>query len=267
MALTGVAPDGGSVFVTAAAVSLFYTGGMFLNDAFDHQFDRKFRPERPIPTGEISPAAVYVIGFGLLVTGLFFVIARDLFAASVLDMELLGWSALLVVVIIYYDYRHKVDPLSPIVMSLCRLLVYCVAAASVSSAMSVSVVVGALTLALYMIGLTYAAKQENLAEFKNLWPLLLLAAPFFYGLPILQRSSQGVVAYLLLTATVVVALRWLASKRNRNIQRAVVTLIAGISLVDAIMVAGGAATLGAWAWFCIAAFDATLAFQRFIPGT
>ena len=36
------------------ALSLFYTGGMFLNDAFDRDFDAKHRPERPIPAGEVT---------------------------------------------------------------------------------------------------------------------------------------------------------------------------------------------------------------------
>ena len=37
-------------------MSLLYTGGMFLNDAFDEEFDRQRRAERPIPTGKISRA-------------------------------------------------------------------------------------------------------------------------------------------------------------------------------------------------------------------
>ena len=36
------------------SVSLLYTGGMFLNDAFDEEYDRLRRPERPIPSGKIT---------------------------------------------------------------------------------------------------------------------------------------------------------------------------------------------------------------------
>src|SRR5438552_468570 len=32
--------------ILCAAASLLYTGGMFLNDAFDVEFDRKYRTER-----------------------------------------------------------------------------------------------------------------------------------------------------------------------------------------------------------------------------
>ena len=51
------------------ALSLFYVGGMFLNDAFDRDFDAEHRPERPIPSGQVSAQQVFSFGFGLLVAG------------------------------------------------------------------------------------------------------------------------------------------------------------------------------------------------------
>src|SRR6202021_3338880 len=42
-----------------AGTSFLYIGGMFLNDAFDVGFDRQRRAERPIPSGQISLAAVW----------------------------------------------------------------------------------------------------------------------------------------------------------------------------------------------------------------
>src|ERR1700733_832512 len=53
-------------------VSALYTGGMFLNDAFDEEFDRQRRPERPIPSGEISARAVWTFGWALLAIGILF---------------------------------------------------------------------------------------------------------------------------------------------------------------------------------------------------
>src|SRR5258706_9705876 len=40
-------------------MSALYTGGMFLNDAFDADFDRQRRPSRPIPSGKITPEIVW----------------------------------------------------------------------------------------------------------------------------------------------------------------------------------------------------------------
>ena len=37
----------------ALAFSLLYTGGMYLNDAFDRDIDARERPERPIPSGRV----------------------------------------------------------------------------------------------------------------------------------------------------------------------------------------------------------------------
>ena len=65
-------------------------------------------------------------------------------------------------------------------------------------------------------------------------------------------------------AWVIYALSFLF-RRQRVIPRAVVSLIAGISLLDALL-AGSAGQLGLAAG-CVAAFFATLALQRWIAGT
>src|SRR2546425_8066153 len=49
--LAGGTPAAGMLVVLATALSLFYVGGMFLNDAFDRAVDARERPERPIPAG------------------------------------------------------------------------------------------------------------------------------------------------------------------------------------------------------------------------
>ncbi len=52
---------------------------------------------------------------------------------------------------------------------------------------------------------------------------------------------------------------------HRDIRRAVVSLIAGISLLDAVLIAGvGDPARALWA---VAGFALTLAFQRWVPGT
>ena len=56
--LTGVVLAGGTLddaraWLLAAALSLFYIAGMYLNDAFDADIDAVERPERPIPAGRV----------------------------------------------------------------------------------------------------------------------------------------------------------------------------------------------------------------------
>ena len=58
------------MILLAAAFSLLYTGGMYLNDAFDREVDARERPERPIPSGRVRAGSVFAIGFGLLGMGI-----------------------------------------------------------------------------------------------------------------------------------------------------------------------------------------------------
>jgi 4-hydroxybenzoate polyprenyltransferase len=44
--------------VLCFGATCLYIGGMYLNDAFDVEFDRRFRRDRPIPSGAISLEAV-----------------------------------------------------------------------------------------------------------------------------------------------------------------------------------------------------------------
>ena len=72
-------------------------------------------------------------------------------------------------------------------------------------------------------------------------PLVVLAAWVLYALTLWRRRKPG------------------------DVPRAVVSLIAGISLLDAMLLTGaGAMTL---AWFAAAAFVLTLLLQRWVSGT
>ena len=52
----------GALLLLCGGATALYIGGMYLNDAFDADFDRQFRRERPIPSGAISVTAVWRIG-------------------------------------------------------------------------------------------------------------------------------------------------------------------------------------------------------------
>ena len=69
MALSGAGLAVEILAGVALAMSLFYVGGMYLNDAFDRDIDARERPERPIPSGLVPAATVFQIGFALLAAG------------------------------------------------------------------------------------------------------------------------------------------------------------------------------------------------------
>src|SRR4029079_8576049 len=95
---------------------------------------------------------------------------------------------------------------------------------------------GAAALFAYLMGLTYVAKQENLERFTNMWPLALLAVPFV----VTAQNALAPVSTILfvgLFVWVVSAVRLLMKGGRGTIPRVVVRLIAGVSLVDALLVA------------------------------
>jgi 4-hydroxybenzoate polyprenyltransferase len=150
-------------------------------------------------------------------------------------------------------------------MGLCRVLIYVGAGLAVTLALPDAQWIGAALLLCYLIGLTYVAKQENLARVENLWPLAFLAAPVAYGAWL--AAAQWAVApfWLLFTAWMLVALWFLHRRRKGDIPRAVVSLIAGISLLDALLIAGAGSPGLALAG--LAGFGVTLFFQRYVSGT
>ena len=266
-ALSGATLETPVLLLLAAALSCFYTGGMFLNDAFDRRHDERTRPRRPIPSGEVGPFEVYALGFGFLVLG-----QSGLYAASVLQsgprLEPLGMGFVLGVLIVYYNYRHKTDPHSPVVMAVCRGLIYLIAAFVAAGSSSGQVWAGALVLACYVTGLTCLAAQEDLNRVKALWPALLLAAPAAFGVHSAVWDPSRPALYALLASFLVWTL-WSASflsTRRRNVPRAVTGLIAGISLLDGVLIASVSAGPGGPVC-ALLGFLSTRALQRFVPGT
>ena len=261
-ALSGAAVTPGALALPLLAGSLFYTGGMFLNDAFDREIDRRERPERPIPSGRVRAREVFATGYGMLAAAWMLLLLqwRGLGHGS---ERTLAAGAALAGAIVLYNAWHKGNPWSPVLMGLCRALLYLTAGLAVAGRPSAALASGALVLLAYLIGLTYTAKQESLSRVENLWPLALLAAPLLYSAPAAVQSPLVAAFFLLAGAWITHAVRMIV--RQRSIPRAVIAMIAGISLVDALLIARtGAAWLAA-----IAALGllGTLALQRFVRGT
>ena len=256
-ALLAGARPGPEFAMVVLAFSLFYTGGMFLNDAFDSPWDARERPERPIPSGAAGAREVFLWGFGLLGAG---VLVLALFGreTAMAGMALAG-------AITFYDWNHKANPLSPVVMGLCRALIYVGAALCYTVVLPGALWWGSLVLVCYLIGLTYIAKQETLARVENLWPLAFLAVPVLYGAWLIAPAPLVAPFWVLFCGWMALALWLLRRRRRGDIPRAVVSLIAGISLLDALLIA--ASGLPGLALAALAGFGVTLFFQRYIAGT
>src|SRR6267142_5935186 len=174
-ALAGAATADCRLLLLVVSLSLFYVGGMFLNDAFDHDFDAKARPERPIPSGQVSATQVHAIGFGMLAVALALLAWVGYHYEPLTQWRPVAAGVALAAAIVFYNWHHKNNPLSPLIMGVCRMLVYLTAALAVSAVISQQVIVAAVVLLCYLIGLTYAAKKEHLGRLENIWPLAFLA--------------------------------------------------------------------------------------------
>ena len=205
--LAGGSLQSGEVPALLVAFTLFYTGGMFLNDAYDSDIDRVQRPDRPIPAGLITAENVFAMGYGMVLLGISIVIGVG---------RGKGWEPALSAValaaaIVVYNTHHKGNPYGPWIMALCRGLIYVTTATAVIGHISAVVMAGAAVLFGYVAGLTYFAKRTH--------------------------ASAGTVA----------------------------RLIAGISLLDAVLMAGRGAFGGAG--IAVVAFFLTRRWQRSIQGT
>ncbi|WP_033346391.1 SCO3242 family prenyltransferase [Catenuloplanes japonicus] len=99
----------------AAASVCLYWAGMAANDWSDRDLDAVERPERPIPSGRISPGAALGIAAGLTAAGVSV-------AAAVGGRRALTVAVPLAATIWTYDLRAKNTAAGPAMMAACRAL-------------------------------------------------------------------------------------------------------------------------------------------------
>ena len=226
LALSGLA-------LVGLAFTLVYLGGMCFNDAFDADIDAEEHPERPIPAGRTSRQTVYTAGYSMLFAGLGFL--GYLAHAGAHGLLPLWAGIALALAIVTYDAYHKSNPLSPLIMGLCRMLVYVAAGALVAVQLGATLWLEAAACLAWLIGLTYVAKQENLGAGQK--PVAACVSWCANHLWFLCRIRGGL-AGLDLAVWALVRLRFVVRRRPGDIPRAVVSLVVGISLLDARLIAG-----------------------------
>jgi 4-hydroxybenzoate polyprenyltransferase len=242
------------VALVTLASALFYTAGMILNDLLDEAIDRRERPERPLPSGQVSRQAALGAVIALFAAG------AALLAVVGLAPFLAGLG--LIALIVLYDAWHKGNVLSPALMAGCRVLVYVVAALAISAKLPGALPGAAALLFAYMVGLTQLAKAES-GGIAARWPVLAVLAPAVYWAKELPAAEVALVLGVFVAWSGWAL--WLALARHR-VGPAIGRLIAGIALYDALVAAGSGASAAAIA-ICLAAFAATVALQTKIAGT
>ncbi len=249
--------DGGLGWALLAG-SLMYLAGMVMNDAKDADWDRRHRPERPIPSGRVARGNVWLAGWLLWGGGL---------AAGWLVADGRWWLAALAVAVVSYTFSHKKWAGSVLLMAACRGLLVLLGASTLAGAGAPDwfqatgwwpVAGAALALSGYVAGLTLMARGEARGGRVPLaaWVLLLLAPAWGVLLLAGPAGSAGPTA-LATTVALVTLLGWVIWVRLRRRREgppstgaAVGRLLAGMPLVDALAVS--LLSLPATVLFCLA---------------
>lgn len=150
--LSGQAWTPGLIWALAGG-TLVYAGGCTLNDAFDARWDRRHRPERPIPSGAVSERAVWVVGTAECLVGAVMLLVAGCAGPVV---------AALLAAVLWYDWWHKRSGWSVVPMGLCRVFLGWAAATMGGGGWRLSLEIGLWLAGLfcYIAGLSLVARRE-----------------------------------------------------------------------------------------------------------
>lgn len=251
--------------IALTALSFMYLGGMFLNDAFDANWDKQHKQSRPIALGIVSAGLVWVHGIALLVAG---VLLFGSHYASMPETQwpLMGWVAalLLVSAIVLYNALHKRIQHGAIFMGLCRLGVYLLAALMIAE-LTTALVGASVALFMYICGVTYAAKGEHQNQFKQVQSIALLFSPVLllalhgYQHLYFWLYAVGFCAYL------VVNVKQHLSPQKPNVGAFIGRLLAAVPLFDGMVLASMNLVIPSLLCFLVFCFMPRL--QRWVAAT
>jgi 4-hydroxybenzoate polyprenyltransferase len=235
------------------ATAGLYAGGIVLNDYFDRETDAVERPERPIPSGRVRPAAAAAFGAVLLSAG---VLAASQ-ATSVAAIVALAIAALAVI----YDAVAKHHALAgPITMGACRALNLLLGVAAAPVALASRWPLAFLPF-LYIWAVTSVSRGEVHGGRRGAAAGALGAVAIVLGgllFLAVRSSTTGLFAALLLTFALgwrVLPAFWQAWKDGapRQIRQAVRTGVLSLVLLDAVI-----AAVYAGAWYALIVLLAAL---------
>lgn len=236
VSLSGITPV---IFACTCSAAL-YAGGIVFNDVFDAPLDAVERPERPIPSGQVSIGKASLLAMGYLIVGII---------AGFLVNGLTGYLAVMIAgfVLLYDRFTKHNLLLGPISMGLCRALNLLVGISIVPLALYEWVQLGLIPL-IYIFAITLISQGEVHGGGKS----KLYTATILYllvGIALIRFSwNKGnallaiafIIAFLIMIMRPL--LRALKDSSGPNIGKAVKTGVIGIILLDA----AWAAASGEW---------------------
>ena len=197
LASLALAPEHSPVPLTGALLPalsavLLYMGGLILNDVSDYDEDLADRPQRPLPSGQVSRRHAAIVGLGL---GLMAMATAALCSRAALAISVLLWTS-----IAAYNFMTKrLLVLGSINMGLCRGMSLLLGASALSLAClrSIPVLLGAACLAGYISTVTWLAARETKQIAFGHWRWLPLLALLPLGLLLVRLDNTPLAAPLL----------------------------------------------------------------------
>ncbi|EAQ80980.1 UbiA family prenyltransferase [Blastopirellula marina] len=187
-----------------AASSLIYSAGMALNDYYDLEQDRRERPQRPLPSGRISPRLAAWLGYQFLLIG---VVLASVAGYLYSDLAAIPWRGGLVAValvasVLLYDVGLKATVFGAVAMGACRffnLLLGMSLAGDLPGDASFSLVgydIGQLAFAggigVYIAGVTWFARSEAKESSRAMlifgFVVLVIGLGLFVAAPLMGSS-------------------------------------------------------------------------------
>jgi len=268
---------GGWVWWLVAAGVCLYVAGNFLNDWYDRDWDSVHRPERALPSGVFRPCVYLKVAVAM--------VAVALVCAWLVNGVALAVAAAIAVFVVIYTVVHKKTAWGVVWVGLCRALLVVLGATGVvwqdaaDGWRSPLVVAGLASLPLFfhITGLSVSARFEakervpgwaaGVSMGMSALPLLLV----WGGLALVTEADGMMMAGALPFALWMVV----CLSRRRDIPRYVGGMLAGIPLVDHMVVAACVAAMASGRWvmspslifFPLLAFAAGLVLQRVAPAS
>lgn len=224
------------LFLLVATIGL-YGGGIILNDVFDAEIDKRERPERPIPQGQVSKQAATILALGLYTLAIVFA-----FKVSIVSGSIAIVIAALATLYDKISKHHAV--IGPLNMGLCRSFNLFLGISAIHTLPLNYLYTGLIPLA-FIAGITLLSRGEVEGAGKK----LLIAAGFcFFSLIIiisglvylpgfrLQLASPFLLIFVLAIAIPVG--KALSSGQPKDLKKAVKTGVISIIIMDSAIGAG-----------------------------
>ncbi|EDY84847.1 prenyltransferase, UbiA family [Verrucomicrobiia bacterium DG1235] len=251
--------------------SLLYTGGMYLNDYCDREFDAEHRPERPIPAGLVAATQVQKTSIALLALGFATIAAPTLLQSPFTAASLLpaAFAAGLVAAIVIYDLHHKGNAAAPIFMAACRALLYLAVASAFENGIDTNNLIATGTIFTFILGVTYLARSESTTNAIDYPALATIGAPilgaFYYNRHGFDAQQTAILALFLVWQ----ARTFLRARVDGQlvIGKTIGPLLASIPLLDLLILSTLSLATQTHLIIFATLFALTTATQRLIPAS